>query len=321
MVRETHVTLFVPLPRHIKDIQLTLLLPLHRQGSRTLPFDYLVIATGTRLTAPGTMPDDDKASAVRYLRAHQEDIRRAQRIAIVGGGAVGVQMACDLKELFPQKEVVLVHSREKLMPLFHEGLSALVKARFGELGVGLVTGARVVIPEGGFPQKYSGDGQGVKIKLQDGRVLDPVDFVIQATGQVPNNQFIRSLVGEGGVEEAGQELLNPANGFVRVKPTMQFRDARFPHLFAVGDIADSGAHKAARPGAVQAAVAARNILAMVEGREPEERIDVGPPGIHLTLGLVCFFSVFPWLHMVVRSWGDKRDVGWLTDFVCFRRAM
>ncbi|EAQ83098.1 hypothetical protein CHGG_10916 [Chaetomium globosum CBS 148.51] len=66
---------------------------------------------------------------------------------------------------------------------------------------------------------------------------------------------------------------------------MQFADARYPHMFAVGDIADSGAHKAAKPGMAQAAVAARNIASMVAGREATEEMSLSPAGIHLTLGL------------------------------------
>lgn len=56
-------------------------------------------------------------------------------MVIVGGGAVGVQMATDLKEIYPEKEVTLVHSRTELMPLYHETLSDLIKERFKELGV------------------------------------------------------------------------------------------------------------------------------------------------------------------------------------------
>lgn len=67
---------------------------------------------------------------------------------------------------------------------------------------------------------------------------------------------------------------------------MQFQDPKYSHLYAVGDIADSGAHKAARPGMAQAAVVAKNIASMVEGREPTETIEITPPAIHLTLGLV-----------------------------------
>jgi len=81
------------------------------------------------------MPYDDKEEAAGYLRAYQEGLKRANSILVVGGGAVGVQMACDLKEVYPEKEITLAHSRDKLMPLYHEDMSDLIKARFRELGV------------------------------------------------------------------------------------------------------------------------------------------------------------------------------------------
>lgn len=104
-------------------------------GSREISFDYLVVATGTRLQAPGTMPHDDKPASVRYFQQYQTRVRDARSVAIVGGGAVGVQMATDLKELYPEKEVTLVHSRNQLMPLYHEALDRIIKERFSELGI------------------------------------------------------------------------------------------------------------------------------------------------------------------------------------------
>ncbi|KAH6847104.1 hypothetical protein B0I37DRAFT_374300 [Chaetomium sp. MPI-CAGE-AT-0009] len=252
-------------------------------GSHTLPFDYLVVATGTRLAAPGTMPHDDKPESVRFLREYQAGIAAAQEVVVVGGGAVGVQMACDVKELWPGKRVVLVHSRERLMPVYHERLSGLIRERFEELGVEVVLGSRAVVPEGGWPVVGGGGaaaGEKVEVRLQDERVVTG-DVVIPATGQTPNTGFVVGL--EAPVEPGA--VVNPRNGFVRVRPTMQFADARYPHLFAVGDIADSGAHKAAKPGMVQAAVAARNIASMVAGCEAMEEMSVTPAAIHLTLGL------------------------------------
>lgn len=67
---------------------------------------------------------------------------------------------------------------------------------------------------------------------------------------------------------------------------MQILDDKYPNLFAVGDIADTGAQKAARPGAAQAAVVAKNIQSLIEGKVPENKFTWGASGIHLTLGLV-----------------------------------
>lgn len=116
------------LPQHVK-------LDREWQGSRQIPFDYLVVATGTRLVQPAGMRHDDKLSSVAYLQNHQNDVKKAKSILIAGGGAVGVQMATDLKEFYPEKEITVVQSRPQLMSGFHEGLHELVKERFDELGI------------------------------------------------------------------------------------------------------------------------------------------------------------------------------------------
>lgn len=258
-------------PRHVK-------LDREWEGSDQIPFDYLTVATGTLLSQPAAMKKDDKPSSVEYLKQHQNDIKRAKSILIVGGGAVGVQMATDLKEYYPDKQVTVVHSRAHVMPHYHEKFHGLVKTRFDELGVKLITGARVKLPPNGFPS----DGSAFDVELTNGQTVS-TEFVILATGQTPNNSLLQDL--DPAVPNA---VINPENGYIRVRPTLQFLDEKYPHLFAVGDIADTGAHKAARPGVAQAAVVAKNILALIEGRNPEEIYVAGPAGIHLSLGMVSW---------------------------------
>lgn len=131
------------------------------QDSKHISYEYLAIATGTRLAQPAGMKDDDKVSSVEYLQNHQADIKQSKSILIVGGGAVRVQMAIDLKEYYPNKEVTLVQSQARIMPLFHEKLHELIKKRFDELGVRytelrltscrLITNARATVSSEGFP--------------------------------------------------------------------------------------------------------------------------------------------------------------------------
>lgn len=84
------------------------------------------------------MPSDDKPHAVEYLKNYNQGIKNSKSIILIGGGAVGVQMACDIKELYPEKDVTLVHSRNHIMPVYNEKLSDLIKERFKELGIKLV---------------------------------------------------------------------------------------------------------------------------------------------------------------------------------------
>ncbi|KAL4778064.1 hypothetical protein BJX76DRAFT_366777 [Aspergillus varians] len=245
--------------------------------SDEIPFEYLVVATGTRLSEPAGMKDNDKVSSVAYLQKHQADIKKAKSILIAGGGAVGVQMATDMKEYYPEKEITVVQSRPHLMPQYHPRLHGLIKERFDALGVKFITGSRIQVPPTGFPTTTP-----FSVHLTDGTELpSKYDFVILATGQTPNNDLIVDLP----PSLTSEPLVNPDNGFIRIRPTMQFRDEKYPHLFAVGDIADTGLRKAARPGSAQAAAVVKNIQAMIEGREPSEEFPRQPAGIHLTLGL------------------------------------
>lgn len=221
------------------------------------------------------MPYDDDASSVKYLQAYQSQLAASTSVAIIGGGAVGVQMALDLKEIYPEKRVTLVHSRENLMHQFHSDFHNILKDAFEEKGIELITQARAKVPEGGFRN----DGETVDVELTNGQRVS-AEFVILATGQRPNNGMIQSLATKN-----PDGLINPANGFIRINKTLQIQDDQYPNIFAVGDIADTGLHKAARPGAAQAKVVASNILSLIEGQKATAEYQNSPRAIHLSMGL------------------------------------
>jgi NADH dehydrogenase FAD-containing subunit len=82
-------------------------------------------------------------------------------------------MATDIKEVFPEKNVALVHSREQVMNKFHRRLHDIVSARCEELGIELVLGQRVKLPADGYPT----DGTTFSVDLQDGTRI-PADFAV-----------------------------------------------------------------------------------------------------------------------------------------------
>lgn len=136
------------------------------------------------------------------------------------------------------------------------------------------------VPLGGFPES----GESISLELMNGSTLT-TNMVVMATGQTPNNNLVAQLA-----ESSGTSLLNPANGCIFVKPTLQLNSDKFPNIFSLGDIADTGSHKAARPGAQQAGVVARNIVSMIENGQPAEEFAPTPAAIHLSLGFVSFFQ-------------------------------
>lgn len=115
------------------------------ESGEVLPYEYLVIATGTDSGPPSKAAAVESADAQAELRGLQGKVEEAGRIAVVGGGAVGVELATDIKDVYPGKSVVLVHSRARVLHGFGEKLSEYVEKRLGELGVEVWLGERATL--------------------------------------------------------------------------------------------------------------------------------------------------------------------------------
>ncbi|KAF5357336.1 hypothetical protein D9758_005941 [Tetrapyrgos nigripes] len=263
------------------------------ESGEQVPYEFLVIATGTG--QPGTMKVSGKQDNIERWHEIQRNVEKAEKIVVVGAGAYGIQLVTDLKTYKPtaSKDVTLVHSRQHVMNRFHPKLHEIVMERLNELGIDVVLGKRVVVPEAGFPndqgKRFNVDlVRNPNVPLEDGKedkdVQLEADLVVLCTSATPSSSPLRTLV---------PEAIHPDTGYIRVKPTMQIDTSRLPtavnghipkadpsflsHIFAIGDVADTGAHKAARPGYFQADVAARNIAKMIAHKGKLERVD--DPGV------------------------------------------
>jgi apoptosis-inducing factor 2 len=87
-----------------------------------------------------------------------------------------VQIATDIKELYPGKSVTLVHSRKNVMHKFHQNLHNIIEKRCQELGVKLRLGSRVKVPTQGYPT----NGSCFEVELEDGSSLS-ADFAVSST--------------------------------------------------------------------------------------------------------------------------------------------
>jgi NADH dehydrogenase len=142
---------------------------------RTIPFDYLVVATGSthsyfgheewRAIAPGLKSIDDATQIRRrILRAFEaaeiEDDpgarERLLRFVIVGGGPTGVELAGTIAELAHHTlakdfrridpsaaKVILVEAGPRVLAAFHEPQSAYAARALARLGVEVRVGAAV----------------------------------------------------------------------------------------------------------------------------------------------------------------------------------
>lgn len=87
-----------------------------------LEYDYFCAATGYRRVWPVVPQTLTYKEYLDETQAHINQVGNAKAgVLVVGGGAVGIEMAAELKLTMPHIKVVLAHSRDKL--LSSEGLS------------------------------------------------------------------------------------------------------------------------------------------------------------------------------------------------------
>ncbi|KAJ7634462.1 FAD/NAD-P-binding domain-containing protein [Roridomyces roridus] len=236
------------------------------KSGEQVPYEYLVLATGTGLLP---LKSRTKTEAVAYGNTLQARVKESHSILVVGGGASGVQMVTDAKEYYPDKKVTLIHSREQLMSRFHPRLHDIILEKLNKAGIEVILGQRVKMPASGvFPIGPC------DVELADGSSIS-ADVAISCIGAVPLSGALATL-SPSSIDE---------RGFIGVKPTLQIVDERFPKVFAIGDVAATGANKNARSGFAQAAVAAENIKAMIRGEAAVQQYEPSPFAIHMSVGL------------------------------------
>ncbi|GAB2584250.1 glutathione-disulfide reductase [Dyella jejuensis] len=183
---------------------------------------HIVIATGSRprqLELPGFelgMLSDD----IFALDAPP------QRLAIVGGGYIGVEFACLMRGLGCEVDLLV---RESLLTDFDLELVEALAVQMLAHGIRIMRNTQITAARG-QPGK-------VTLEATDGAEYGIYDAVLWATGRVPNSGGI-------GLEELGVE--RDGHGHVLVDA---FQNTNVAGLYAVGDVTD---RKALTPVAVAA---------------------------------------------------------------------
>jgi len=205
-------------------------------GTTTIGFTRAIIAAGSEAVKLPFMPKDDPR-VVTSTGALELPVR-PQRMLIVGGGIIGLEMGTVYSTLGARLDVV-----EMLDGLMLGADRDLVKVwqklnapRFDNILLKTKTVSAEARKEG-ILVKFEGEGA-LKEQLYD--------LVLQAGGRVPNGKRI-------GAEAAGVNVNE--RGFVAVDIQMR---TNVPHIFAVGDIVGQPMleHKAVHEAHVAAEVAA-----------------------------------------------------------------
>jgi len=242
-------------------------------------YDFLVLATGARHSyfghpewerlAPGLKSLEDAIEIRRRIlmafeyaeRIRDEALRKAaMTFVIIGGGPTGVEMAGaiaeiarytlarDFRHIDPSTaRVILIEGEQRVLAAFPEDLSASALKQLIDLGVEVRTGVRAT--------NLTDTG------LEVGGEFIPCRVKIWAAGN--NASFVGQSLGVA-VDRVGRVIVNN-----------DLTIPGHPDVQVIGDLADFS-HQTGQPlpgvspvAMQQGRHAARNILAMIEGRNPQ----------------------------------------------------
>lgn len=184
-------------------------------GDAVLEARHTIVATGSRPFVPEVL----RAGGARVLTTDalfEQPPPRGRRVAVLGSGAVGTELAFILAKL--GIDVCWLSGKQ---PLAVSRFSAAAKARLGQ-----ALAAQGIVPHtGSRPLAVQPEADGVRLELPEGR-HERVDWVLAGTGRAPNTDAL-------GLETAGVRC--DARGFVEVDANQR---SSAGHIYAIGDCAN-----------------------------------------------------------------------------------
>jgi NADH dehydrogenase FAD-containing subunit len=107
--------------------------------------DYVVPATGSRYPFPAKTDLVDGHHAQEQVREAHRALTQADRVLLVGAGPVGIELAGEIRHVWPEKSIVLLDVADEILggPYMPE-LKAELRRQLIEAGVELILGSRCV---------------------------------------------------------------------------------------------------------------------------------------------------------------------------------
>ncbi|MGH3720772.1 MAG: FAD-dependent oxidoreductase [Pseudonocardiaceae bacterium] len=237
-------------------------------GGQRIEADYVVLASGSSYPYPAKMDVDDTAEALVKQAMTREQLASASRVLLVGAGPVGLELAGEILDVWPDRTVTIVDVAEDILGgAYLPELRDSLHRQLDELGVRLVLGAPLVEEIAVVP----GVSAPFSVSTTAGVEID-ADIWFRCYGVVPQSDYL-----------AGDLLsARRPDGFIDVDD--RFRVAGHDNVFAIGDVTGIAEPKRASAAQRHAQVVADNIAAMAQGRLPEATYRPGPDGVLIPLG-------------------------------------
>ncbi|MGP3963409.1 NAD(P)/FAD-dependent oxidoreductase [Nonomuraea sp. 3N208] len=212
--------------------------------------DYLVLATGSGYPFPFKFDADASSAARERLLAAHAQLAGVSRVLIVGAGPVGLELAGEIKTVWPDKHVTLVDPTSQLLPGFQPEMREDLRRQLDALGVDLRLGTTLSAE----PPAEPGRAGSFTVPSTGGDIS--ADLWFRAYGVRVNTGYLGDDLGP----------VRTPQGLIRVTETLNVEG--HGNIYAIGDITDIAEAKMAGNAMRHAEVVADNIIAHVRGDRP-----------------------------------------------------
>jgi dihydrolipoamide dehydrogenase len=203
---------------------------------KTVSFEQAIIAAGSEPMTLPFIPTDDPRVIDSTGALELDGV--PQRLLVLGGGIIGLEMATVYAEL--GAKITVVELMDQLIPGADKDIVTPLTKRITKQYENIYLKTKVTAVE-------AADG-GLRVRFEGGEApeTDTFDKVLVAVGRRPSGRLI-------GAENAG--VLVDERGYIQVDKQQR---TNVPHIFAIGDVVGQPmlAHKAVHEGKVAAEVAA-----------------------------------------------------------------
>jgi dihydrolipoamide dehydrogenase len=205
-------------------------------GQESVEFGSAIVATGSKtIQIPGF--DIDGENVVDSKQA-LEWTKIPKRLAIIGGGVIGMEIGMLYQKL--GTEVTVVEMMDQLLP----GVDAEIAQSLGRICK--KRGIQVHLSSKALEYKKGKNGLSLEIETPSGKNKIDCDVILLSIGRSPNGAGL-------GLDKIGVNVT--PKGQIPVNSKLQ---TSLPHIFAIGDVAGPPqlAHKASKEGLVAAEIIA-----------------------------------------------------------------
>lgn len=215
------------------------------EGKANISFDYAVISTGRNRQWPTSPLAHNFESYIDEMIEFNKNVSNCKLVGIIGAGAVGIEIAGDIKNRFKDKKVYLIHPHEKFPPEpLPEEFKDACRKSLEESGVHILNNRRV---------KHESDSK--MLTFTNGEKLQ-TDFNYWCNSFKNNTEFLGADLKKYVTEHNNIHV----NEYLQLKLP---HEEAMTNLFAIGDLVEFPIIKSAGWALYMGRQVANNLVSLI----------------------------------------------------------